>query len=135
MKNSSQGQVSLPKLSATNSQSVQKINMQQAQANQQAANDKFGHPPPTAGVTSGRFGSSTANTYEITSNMGGFPVDPSRMNQYAASSTAKGAPSDENSFMPGSALAGQLPSAFSGADTRPTLDKQFGFAAKGKLTN
>ncbi len=35
----------------------------------------FKQAPGTAGPTSGRLGSSTANTYEYASNMGGYPVD------------------------------------------------------------
>jgi len=35
--------------------------------------------PATAGITSGRMGSSTANTYEYVSNMGGYPIE-SRLN-------------------------------------------------------
>ena len=44
--------------------------------------------PGTAG-TSGRLGSSTANTYEYASNMGGYPVDESRHNPDSKSAMYK----------------------------------------------
>lgn len=42
-------------------------------------NKPTGNAPGTAGPTSGRLGSSTANTYEYSSNMGGYPIDSSRL--------------------------------------------------------
>ena len=39
--------------------------------------------PGTAGITSGRQGTSTANTYEYASNMGGYPVSVDYPNEHA----------------------------------------------------
>ena len=53
---------------------------------------KVGSAPGTAGQTSGRIGSSTANTYEYASNMGGYPIDERMMN---GAQSALGRPIEE----------------------------------------
>lgn len=62
---------------------------------QQAIYNSYSKVPGTAGVTSGRVGSSTANTYEYASNMGGYPVEDPRAKLGGGAQSALGRPIEE----------------------------------------